>query len=399
VGAKIFRTVVLTALLAAATTTARTAEVEKRWRIGATVGGEHTSDEVRSDAANLMELVDPARPRFRDFYEDPRNDAAAIGTLTIEPSFRLTIDTQYAFTKIFLLQTSVGYQAGEVGKIELQGMLDGDFFDMQREQFNFRAFRLTAGDIVQVPIQLTAVWRFRPKTTFNPFFGVGGGYTFVSFDPSDDLDTLSAQLDGVTGGFVRQVAAPGSFDSPGPEEPLSGAQVEADGFLEYHVDGGFEYAFAKKWAFVFDLKWTVTNGTFRLRFNGDEQLGISVPNGEFDLQSPEGQAIYGTYDIRAGLWDGGCFVRSDAVTQEAFVCVPPDQIATVCQSLDPRAPDCQLRFPGPNQVPNPTDPTGQPITLQLNSTDGAPDAGKYYVRGGDIRYGGPSVHLGVRFTF
>jgi hypothetical protein len=184
----------------------------------------------------------------------------------------------------------------------------------------------------------------------------------------------------------------------GPDEPLSGSQIEADGYLEYHVDGGFEYSFAKKWAFVFDLKWTVTNGTLRLRFNGGEQLGVSVPNGEFDLLSPEGQAIYGTYDVQAGLWDGGCFVRTDAITQEAFVCVPPAEIGTVCQQLDPRDPDCILRFPGPNQVANPDDP-GQPLTLHLDSTDGVPDAGKYYVRGGDIRYGGPSVHLGVRFTF
>lgn len=380
--------------------TVRAEEVEKRFRVGLSVGGYHTNDEVRSDSANQMVLVDPEIPSFRDLYEDPRNDGAAIGTLAIKPSIRLAMSGQYAFTKIFLLEGTVGYQKGDVGDVEMQAELNFDVYDTTRNRFNFKVFRFGAGEMTQVPIELTAVWRFRPKTTFNPFFGLGGGYTFVQFDSSSQLDEVSLNMDNAEGAFAVQSAFPGRFGSELPPEALQGATVEVEDYLEWHADAGFEYAIAKKWSFVFDLKYTFTNGTFRLRFNGKNQLGVSVPNGEFDRYSPQGTATYGTYSIPAGLIDAGCLVPTTAVTQDAFVCVPPDQIATVCPPpVGNEPPDCVLRFPGPNSVLDPANPTNPPVSLNLATSDGVPDGGFYYVRGGDIHYGGPSLHLGVRFTF
>ena len=143
----------------------RAEDVEKKFRVSFAVGSYDTQDNVSSDAANVATIVTPTGG-VNAQYEDPRLDTASTGSLTIKPTIRYTFAVQYAFTKSFILEASGGYQKGDVGQIEVQGQLKGDLFDSQREAFNFRSLRQPGGDMTQVPLQLTALYRWRPRATF-----------------------------------------------------------------------------------------------------------------------------------------------------------------------------------------------------------------------------------------
>jgi opacity protein-like surface antigen len=354
---------------------ARAEDVERRLRLSFAVGGYDTQDDIPSDAANILTIIRPDGEFFAQ-YEDPRSDNAQLGTLGIKPALRWSLGAQYAFTKLFLVEGSIGYQKGDVGEIEVQGQFAGDIWDTRREPYNFHSYRQPGGEMTQVPIQLTGMMRFRPKATFNPYAGLGIGYTFVGFTPSQELDELSKNLDEATGSFSAQFPSPGGFGSAGPAEPLTGAVVEAPDTFEWHAAGGFEWTVKKKWAIFVDLRYIFASSQFRLGFNGGESLGVSVPNGEKDQDSPEANTVYGTYDVPAGLLDVGCLVPIAATTTQP--CAAPGQ-PLAC---------------------NPNAASDQPDACKLQFTpDGQKDRGLYYVKGGSIKYGGPNLQIGVRYTF
>lgn len=354
---------------------ARAEDVEKRLRLSFAIGGSNTEDKVPSDAANFMTVVREDGSVAQGF-EDPRQDTAQLGSLAIKPAIRYNFAAQFAFTKHFVLEGAVGYQKGDVGEIDVQGQFSGDLFDSQREAFNFRSFRQPGGVMTQVPVQLTALFRFRPKATYNPYAGLGIGYTFVGFTPSRELNELSLNLDNAEGSFAAQGPFPAGFGSPFAPEQMTGATVEAPDTFEWHGVGGMEWTIKKKWAIFADLRYTFASKPFRLGFNNGESLGVSVPSGQKDFGSPEATRTYGTYFIASGLIDVGCLVPIESVGTEP--CAPPG---------GPLACDPQLA-------------TNQPGACKLQFTpDGQPDSGFYYVKGGEINFGGPTLQIGIRYTF
>jgi hypothetical protein len=245
---------------------------------------------------------------------------------------------------------------GDLGDVEVQVQFANQP-DPQTQDFAFRAFPVTAGKVTEVPIQLTAVARFRPKASFNPYLGVGVGYTLVGFSSSNSLDQLSANMDASRGGFavLQGGAAAGgeSFGAVQGEEDLSGARVSARDTFEWHAAGGLEYSFRSKWALFLDFRYVFAARALSIGFNDGTSLGISVPGTIAKLGEPVASARFGAVAItQGGLVDGGHMECPTSTT-----CVW-------------------------SEVP-----------------DGVPDTGTYYVKGGSIRYGGASLQIGVRYTF
>ncbi len=362
-------------LFGSAVALVRAEDVEKKFRVSFSVGSYDTQDKVPSDAANVATIVTPLGGVIAQF-EDPRIDTATTASLTIKPALRYTFAAQYAFTKTFILEASGGYQKGDVGEIDVQAQLQGDRFDSQREPFNFRSLRQPGGEMTQVPLQLTALYRWRPRAVFNPYFGIGIGYTFVGFTPSAQLDNLSINMDATTADFTVQTPFPGGFGSSiPPAVDLQGASVEAPDTWEWHPAAGAEWTFKKKWSAFLDVRYVFASKVFKLGFNGEDSLGVSVPSGEFDLDSPEAATTYGTYFISPGLVDAGCLVPASAVG--TVPCRPANNLG-----CDPQA------------------PFGNAAACKFQGTpDGTVDPGFYYVKGGEIKYGGFSLALGIRYTF
>jgi hypothetical protein len=232
------------------------------------------------------------------------------------------------------------------------------------QPFNFSIFNLDAGTIRQVPLQVTAGIRFRPKASFNPYLCAGIGYSFNSFTPSDELNELSTTLDQSTGAFRVVTQAGGGFGSPGASTSLSGFTVDAPDAPEWHFGGGLEYAFASRWVVFLDARYTVYSGKFHLSVNGSDELGISVPADQVFAAEPGAFGPFGAYDIPAGagLIDGGSLVPAPG-------------------------------FPGANCA---TDPTECQFT---GPKDGVKDPGIYYIHAGRVRYDNTAFQIGFKFTF
>jgi outer membrane protein W len=354
-------------LAVVAWSSAAATDMEKKFRIGLAVGGLNAQDEILSDAGQRLTLVDEDEQYVGRFI-DPRNENAVFGRLEIEPNFLATLSAQYGFNKWFILEGSVGYQKTDVGDVEVQAQVAiAPPEDTQIERYNFLIRRVTAGDLTRVPIHLTAIAHFRPHANFDPYAGVGIGYSIIGFDPSAEFDALSSNMDSSRGEqqrltFVEYGNASG-IATYGENEDLVGASVEAQDTFEWHLTGGAEYTFKRKWSAFLELRYTFSSRELTIGFNGGENLGISVPQ-LLDYFDPEAEYLYGPVLVTDhGLIDWGSSVPKPGAP-EGTEC-PQDRE------------NCRY------------DPT----------PDGQLETGYYYVQGGSVSYSAVSLQFGFRYAF
>jgi outer membrane protein W len=343
----------------------RAEEIEKKFRLGFSVGSSTTTDQQQSPSANRRTLY-KTNGEIDNFIFDPRNDSAAFSNFGIHSAYGADISASYAFTRNWYIEGSAGYQQSGVGNVELQAQFIGaPVLDLQN--FNFSVFNLDGGTLTQVPIQLTAGYRFRPKAAFNPYVCAGIGYRFNSYAPSDAINELSRNLGESVGGFavVEGTGRGGeSFGSPTSYENLSGIKVDAPDAPEFHFGGGFEFTIKNKWAMFFDVRYAVYSGNFHMTVNGSDQLGISVPADQVVNDQPGAFGPFGSYLVgTGGLIDGGSLVPA--------LTAPPGTDCAISPSF------CELTGP----------------------KDGIPDPGYYYVHAGSVRYDGFTFQIGAKFTF
>ena len=349
-------------------------DVEKRFRISVQTGGYDSADSVESNAANVLNVVEQDSGVLVLSVSDPRRDGAVFGDLSLNPTIRTTAAVQYAPNKILVLEASVGYQTGDLGDLEMQA--EFPFAEVtQVAPFNYTVFHVPAGTVEQIPIQLTALARFRPRAAFNPFLGAGIGYTVAGFTPSAELNTLSLRLDQSTGGFIGLADSGLGYQGvAAASEDLEGIKVNAPDTFEWHVVGGAEYSFKRKWAAYLDVRYTIASRQMSVRINGDTSLGVAVPNlVELDSSTLANPALYGPVDITSGgLVDGGTVVPDEGVI------LPPGVTPTEFCANSANASDC---------------------VFDTTLLDGLLDIGRYYIQGGDLRYNGFSAGIGIRYTF
>ncbi|MBD3869214.1 MAG: hypothetical protein IFK94_13915 [Acidobacteria bacterium] len=349
-------------------------DVEKRFRFSLHTGGYNSTDAVVSNAANVLTVVDPVTGVGVLGVGDPRDDGSVFGELTLNPTVRTMATLQYAPNKILVLEAAVGYQTGDLGDIEMQA--EFPFAEVsQIDPFNYTNFRVPAGTVEQIPIQLTALARFRPRAAFNPFIGAGIGYNVVGFKPSDELNSLSLRLDQSTGGFLGLANSGQGYQGvSAPSEDLEGITVQTPDTFEWHVVGGAEYSFKRKWAAFLDVRYTLASRKMSVRINGERSLGVSVPNlVELQTSALANPALYGPMDITlGGLVDGGTVVPEDDVI------LPPGVTPEEFCANSANASDC---------------------VFDTSLLDGNLDIGRYYIQGGDLKYNGFSVGIGIRYTF
>jgi opacity protein-like surface antigen len=394
--------VVLCAVALVLSLPASAEEVEKKVRFSVSAGQFNTRQSVASDAANILTIVD-ANELFKSYTEDPRNDNASLGELAIRKAARVTATVQYAINRFFVVEGSAGYQRGGVGDVEMQVEFSGmEIKPIERHKYTIYHFE--AGTMTQIPLEVTGIARFRPKARFNPYLGLGLGYRLIGFAPSSTLDTISTRLDRLSGTQTRLLPYPSEIPTTSGQEltALSGARVDAQNTFEWHAVAGAEYSFKRKWTFYGDLRFETASRSFFIGFNGSSGLGISVPNRQAVERDQFATGTYGPVLIsnpysptdpnylapNSGLVDGGRKVNPEVYNN---LPAPPG----LCSIADPSL--CvflrNVDMATYNEKYN--DYEGfVPV-----SPDGLLDPGYYYVRGGQIRYSGTILQIGVRYTF
>jgi opacity protein-like surface antigen len=351
-----------------ATIESRAEEVDKKFRLAFSLGSSNTGGKVHSASANRRTLFLPDG-QIDDFIYDPRNDSGGAESYGIESQLGGVLSASYAVSRFWYVEASVGYREGTVGNVLVQAQFNGVQIPIN-QAFNFGIFNLDGGTISQVPVQFTAGFRFRPKSSFNPYLCAGIGYTFMSYSPSDELNQLSLNLDRSTGGFARLSGTQfgGEHLESAPLTTitnLSGIKVDVPDAPEWHFGGGFEWTVKSRWAIFVDARYYTYSSKFGMTVNGSNELGVSVPNDRVYVTEPGAHGPFGAVQITSGgLIDGGSFVPDDPDAPEGF-CAAHNNL------------NCS--FTGPK--------------------DGIPDLGMYYVQAGSVRYNGASLQIGVKFTF
>jgi hypothetical protein len=360
------RLLVVLVLAGFAVSPALAEDVEKKFRLGFAIGGWNADDELESDSANVLVLVDESFVTEQLFF-DPRNDSAVFGELSIQSGPIGTFYAQYAVNKIFIVEASVGYGKYDVGDIEVQAQFDKvDVPDTQ--PFNFSFFRVQVGELDRIPIQFTGMARFRPRASFNPYVGAGIGYAFIGFEPSQEFNDLSVNMDASLGEQSRLTgsfnAAP-SFFTSGTPGAIEGATIDASDTFEWHLAGGAELSFRRNWSAFFDIRLTFASREFTVGFNGGQYLGIPVPNLTDFSDAPAASSVYGPVQVfTGGLLDGGS--------------IQPRETADPDTDCDVTPVDC---------------------VFVVGEFDGETDTGAYYAQGGSVDFDGIALQFGVRYTF
>jgi hypothetical protein len=239
--------------------------------------------------------------------------------------------------------------------------------------------------------------RFRPRATFNPYVGAGIGYSIIGFEPSHSFDQLSLTMDSSRGAQTRLTpffssgfgGVPKIQTGEFAQIDLQGATIDARDSFEWHLVGGAEVTFKKRWSAFVDLRWVDASRSFAVGFNGGAELGRSVPNYQPLDSSAMANASYGPVDV------GGC-VKSSTVNAngELIACSGGGLLDYGYPILVP-ADDA----PATTHCDDPTDALSALCVADfVFEPDGVVDPGLYYAQGGKVSYDGYSLLFGIRFT-
>jgi len=395
-----------------ATGTTRGADVEKKWRVGLAVGGYNPNSEIESASANQMFTLnpcirtlscDPGAETVIRAFRDPRNDAGAFGKLDMQGAPLGTLSVQYGITKTFIVEASIGYEKADVGDVEVSVQLPGlGSPDPETIPFNFQTVRVPVGELERVPIQLSGLYRFRPRATFNPYFGAGIGYSIIGFDVDPAFNELSRSMDASRGIQMRlepffsagSAAGEALLTDGLPALDLSGATIDARDTFEWHLALGADITIKKRWSAFADVRWVDASRELSIGFNGSNELGASVPNFSPYDDTPLANGRYGPSSIGSCVPDasGQLDQNGQAVRCTGGGLLDLGHVTLVPSDTAPPNTDC---------VTNPADIQGGNCQLRFvrDGGDGVNDPGQYYAQGGNVQYDGWSAQVGVRFTF
>ena len=366
-------------------------DVEKKWRVSVALGGYNALDDAPSNSANTLAVIsrvkyNEGKRELVDFYADPRDDNSAFGALDVRAGTLGTLAVQYALTKTFLVEASIGYQMSDVGDIEIAAQLAGDPPPIEEINFNFRTFHITAGEFTRIPIQLNGVFRFRPRAKFNPYIAAGIGYAIIGFDPSDDLSALSLNIDrqiGIECQLSSSFAARPIMPCGGPVRGMQGIEVDAGDSFEYNLAVGGEVTFKRKMAMFVDLRYVGASREMQIKVDGGLELGTSVPQlVDFDDSVAAVTGVEGGYggvqvgtsnEVNVGLLDTGYRKLIPSAENPSADCSFPLPAASCVQQLLTSPGSGQLIQNFNGEIYRDTDP---------GDGDGRLDPGIYYVQGG-----------------
>jgi opacity protein-like surface antigen len=187
------------------------AEDEKgRWTFSLGGGFLSTRDDIRSNAA-VVGLQDVGRP------DDISDDIIVSGSTDLRQDDLLGRETEaeegqtynfavaYGLTSWLSVQIDLGYYEGNVSNFDTFQIsrrytdVDGDnLIDTNRETFQTpfhdASVPMSAGELRQIPLTFSALFRFRKDSPFNPILGAGVGWVFADLRESQALADLNAEI-------------------------------------------------------------------------------------------------------------------------------------------------------------------------------------------------------------
>lgn len=376
-------------------------DTRKKWQIGGGISYWSTIDDIRSNSTTAYAPGGGNLPSVT--YSDPRPDANELNQPTIQDGWKFDFNASFGITRWFALEIGASYFQGPVGNIEfytedrhlainlvktLQDPADGSANCSNPNGPNYapdcRAMTgstdpaivirngfLPVGELTEVPVQLSGIVRFRPESPFDPYVGAGIGYIFTGLDTSQsnigtpvpmsvssivgdqrrivmrNFEDVQAYTEGLKARIIQSgVRGIQTFpvDLPDLAEienfggtPITALSATVDSAPEFHLMGGVDYYFTNHFSLYIDGRYTWAQSKVEVRVDGQTQ-------------------------IHTGIKDYGCVNG-----------------AATCETLDGDVVD----------ISN--------VVITNDTIDDVDDV--LLIQGGDIRLGGFSLGIGVKYTF
>jgi outer membrane protein W len=271
-------------LLWGAATGVQAENVKGRWHLGGGLSFTSTTDDIRSNAAVIV-FGNPGADGIPDsgdeaiLFEDRRPDDLLSRETTIEEGLQLDFNASYGVTDWLSLQLDVGWYAGDVVQLDTYVTtsypqdINGDgFINTAEVNDTFQQSQpIDGGELTQIPVTLSAVFRFRRDSPLNPYVGAGLGYIFTDISTSSDLRARDELLADANLRFFLGPDETGPVLENFPE--WDGLTLDIDDTYEFHLMAGAEYFFNSHLSMYFNARYNFVNDDLVVNVSGyDSQL-------------------------------------------------------------------------------------------------------------------------------
>jgi hypothetical protein len=393
----------------------------ERVRLGGTVNFYSGEGEIRSDSAHTIIfrniqiddsvirfeprvdnetgrlVINPVNPgddlRYsvtNDFIRDPRKDFGAVQTNGLEETLWLDLHAAYDVKSwrhgTLFVQLDAGYYSGELGDIEVavdlaeEAILNPIDQDLTADDpfANYQFVFTRAGTLEQVPVSLSGLWQFRPRSPFRPYVGLGFGYLNLKLDESAALADVNADLAGIEFKWAMR----GELMAEGflPAETIT---VETEPDVFWLAQGGLEYNINRNWSVMVSAEYINTSARVQMRALGFTEFGEGISRNEA-IEDVEG-------------------IVSEANLIGTILSLPVDQAVAMVDDIAERSDNpaqnersyytsfpVEIGDPVEIEIPNPTDPN-EPTRLSRQS--------KLFIHGGDVQLDSFSLGVGFRYRY
>ncbi len=302
----------------------------RRWYVGGGITGISTSGSYGNNAAivNTRMFGEDGIPSTGDEGElttcvslevgyypevdpfcDPRPDDLIAREGTIDDALGFGVTAAFDLTPRVQLALDAAYYRSEVGPIDVYATETYPFiFQGLVNALHDRDFKepIPAGELTQIPLTLTALYRMRPEKSIRPYVGAGAGVILSEIERDDQVDELVSRLEtlrirGYANEYGRNVTPPLNrsefeFDQ-GLLRFTDDIEVEVDDAYEWHLTAGLEYAIDDRFSLTFDARYLFADREVSIEIMGHKQLDIYTwpaelyhPNGTLAVFDPNGAA-------------------------------------------------------------------------------------------------------------
>lgn len=279
-------------------------DTKGKWQFGFGLSYMATTDYIRSNSDIAIATSSAGEHEGLPAVTsvDERPDQNMLNEPTVADNFRFDFNASYGVTRWLALELATGYMKSDVGNIEFyfkdqtinytgspaaEGPpLCGPNRNAPCYRYGFNAPSSPAtntfvpvGTITEVPLQLSALVRFRPESPLDPYVGLGIGYLFTDLKKGDEFSnrgqgiadlTVSTEIAGEYTDNSHPTRVSASGFSVGPMN----AEVTSD--FSWHAVGGVDYFINDHFSVYVDARYTWTDAAVNITIDGAHQVLLAT---------------------------------------------------------------------------------------------------------------------------
>jgi opacity protein-like surface antigen len=289
---------------AASITPLRAEDTTHKWQIGFGLSYMATTDYIRSnsDIAIATSTAGQVAGLPAVTSVDERPDQNMLNEPTVADDFRFDFNASYGLNRWLALEMSTGYMKSDVGNIEFffkdstinyggtfassTPAVCGPNLNSPCSRYNINTpstpstnLFVPVGTLTEIPLQLSALVRFRPESPLDPYVGLGVGYLFTNLQTGSEFEergqgiadlTVSAEIAGEYTDTSRPTRVSNTGFTVGPMQ----AEVTSD--FSWHAVGGVDYFINDHFSVYVDARYTWTDSAVNITVDGAHQVLLAT---------------------------------------------------------------------------------------------------------------------------